>query len=76
MVELTKLALNQPEFRPEHAREKTYLVKYSLFQPYSTQMIFRTVLFLFNSLSVEFEVSMIIISVLTILSDLLLFNPD
>ena len=31
---LQKLALNQPEFRPWHAKEKTYLVKYSLFRPY------------------------------------------
>ena len=40
-IKLTKPALNKPEFGPWYAIEKTYLVKYSLFQPYSTQTIFR-----------------------------------
>ena len=38
-AEPTKLAINQSEFRPGHARERTYPVKYSLLQPYSTQIL-------------------------------------
>ena len=40
-IKLTKPVLNKPDFGPWYAIEKTYLVKYSLFQPYSTQTIFR-----------------------------------
>ena len=37
-----------------YSGEKAYLVKYSLFQPFSSQMVFQAVLFPFNLPSVEF----------------------
>ena len=40
-IKLTKPALNKPDFGPWYALVKSYLVKYSRFQPYSTQTIFR-----------------------------------